>query len=234
MTYFGKSVLIGLLNCGLLNCCVAVGQNPPAPRASAAAYPASEVQPAYSIGARQLSKTEVRNSFATPLADRYIVVEIGFYPADSKTVSLKQYDFVLRTSDGKDLVSPASPQTIASIYQKRPDSSRDVTLYPTANVGYVSYPAYDGSGNGRGRRVSGPVYGVGMGVGVDQSTSAATTDSDRQTMETELRDKELKDAEVSKPVSGYLYFPIATKQKVEYQLEYRGTNAVTNLPLKSR
>ncbi|MEA2258086.1 MAG: hypothetical protein QOJ51_911, partial [Acidobacteriaceae bacterium] len=32
MTHFGKSVLI----VGLLNCCVAVGQNPPSPRASAA------------------------------------------------------------------------------------------------------------------------------------------------------------------------------------------------------
>jgi hypothetical protein len=226
MTHFGKSVLI----VGLLNCCLAVAQNPPAPRASAAAYPASKVQPVYSIGAKRLSKTEVQNSFATPLAGRYIVVEIGFYPADSKTISLKQSDFALRTSDGKDLVSPASPETIASIYQKRPESSRDVTLYPTANIGYVSSPAYDGSG----RRVSGPVYGVGMGVGVDKSTSAATTGSDRQTMETELLDKELKDAEVSKPVAGYLYFPIATKQKVEYQLEYRGTDAVTSLPLKAR
>ena len=226
MTHFGKSVLI----VGLLNCCVAVGQNPPAPRTSASAYPASKVQPVYSIGAKQLSKTEVRNSFATPLADRYIVVEIGFYPADSKTISLNQSDFALRTSDGKDLVSPASPATIASICQKRPESSSDVTLYPTANVGYVSYPSYDGSG----RRVSGPVYGVGMGVGVDKSPSAATTDSDRQTMETELLDKELKDAEVSKPVAGYLYFPIATKQKVEYQLEYHGTDAVTSLPLKTR
>jgi hypothetical protein len=166
------------------------------------------------------------------LAGRYIVVEIGFYPADSKTIGLKQSDFALRTSDGKDLVSPASPETIASIYQKRPESSNDVTLYPTANVGYVSYPAYDG--NGSRRRVSGPVYGVGMGVGVDKNTSAATTGSDRQTMKTELLDKELKDAEVSKPVAGYLYFPIATKQKVEYQLEYRGTDAVTSLPLKAR
>jgi hypothetical protein len=225
MTNFGKSVLI----VGLLNGCLAVGQNSPAPRASAAAYPASKVQPVYYNGARQLSKTEVRNSFATPLAGRYIVVEIGFYPADSKTISLKQSDFVLRTSDGNDQASPASPETIASILQKRPASSNDVTLYPTANVGYVSYPSYDGSG----RRVSGPVYGVGLGVGVDKNTSAATTGSDRQTMETELLDKELKDAEVSKPVAGYLYFPIATKQKVEYQLEYQGTDAVTSLPLKA-
>jgi hypothetical protein len=225
MTYFDKSVLI----VGLLNCCVAVGQNLPAPRTSASAYPVSKVQPVYSIGAKQLSKTEVRNSFATPLAGRYIVVEIGFYPADSKTISLKQSDFVLRTSDGNDQASPASPETIASILQKRPESSNDVTLYPTANVGYVSYPSYDGSG----RRVSGPVYGAGVGVGVDQNTSAATTGSDRQTMETELLDKELKDEDVSKPVAGYLYFPIPTKQKVDYRLEYQGTDAVTTLPLKA-
>ena len=225
MTHFGKSLFI----VGLLNCCLAVGQNPPAPRASAAAYPVSKVQPVYSIGAKQLSKTEVQSSFATPLAGRYIVVEIGFYPADSKTIDLKQSDFSLRTSDGKDVVSPASPGTIASIYQKRPESSRDVTLYPTATVGYVSYPDYEGNG----RRVSGPVYGVGMGVGVDKNTSPATTGSDRQTMETELRDKELQEADVSKPVAGYLYFPITTKQKVEYQLEYQGTDAVTSLPLKT-
>ena len=225
MTHCGKSVLI----VGLLNCCVTVGQNLPAPRATAAAYPVSKVQPVYSIGAKQLSKTEVRNSFATPLAERYIVVEIGFYPAESKTISLNQSDFSLRSANGKDLVSPASPATIASICQKRPGSSSDVSLYPTANVGYVSYPSYDGSG----RRVSGPVYGVGMGVGVDKSPSAAGTDSDRQTMEIELLDKELKDAEVSKPVAGYLYFPIPTKQRVEYQLEYHGTDAVTSLPLKT-
>ena len=225
MTHIGKNVLIA----GLVTCCVAVGQNLPAPRASAADYPVSRVQPVYSIGAKQLSKTQVRNSFATPLAGRYIVVEVGFYPADSKTIHLQQTDFALRSSDGKDVVSPASPQTIASIYQKRPDSSRDVSLYPTANVGYVSGPDYGGSGG----RVRGPVYGAGMGVGVDKNQSTASTDSDRQTMELELLDKELQDADISRPVAGYLYFPVATNQKANYQLEYRGTGAGISLPLKT-
>jgi hypothetical protein len=226
MIQLGKGVLI----IGLLNCCFALGQTTPAPRGSAAAYPSSTTRPVYSIGAKQLSKTEVNNSFATPLAGHYIVVEVGFYPADTKTVSLRQSDFTLHTSDGKDVVTPATPETIASIYQKRPQSSNDVTLYPTANVGYVSYPGYDGN---RGR-VSGPVYGVGLGAGIDKTTSAATSNSDRQTMETELLDRELKDADVSRPVAGYLYFPVATRQKVQYQLEYRGTDAVTTLPLKVR
>ena len=75
------------------------------------------------------------------------------------------------------------------------------------------------------------LLGAGLGVGVDKIHQL-----ERQfqpaTMETELRDKELKDEEI-KPVAGSIYFPITTKQKVGYQLEYHGTDAVTNLPLKS-
>ena len=88
--------------------------------------------------------------------------------------------------------------------------------------------------SGTTRRAGGPVYGAGIGVGVGSTTSAATTDSDRKTMETELRDKELKDGDVSKPVAGYIYFPITTKEKVEYQLQYHGQDAVVQLPLKDR
>jgi hypothetical protein len=215
---------------GLFVASLTVAQVAPTPRASASAYPASKTQSAYSIGAKQLSKTQIQNSLATPLAERYVVVEIGFFPAEGKSITLKRTDFALRTSDGEDVISPASPEEIAPIFQKRPHSSRDVTLYPTANVGYQSYPVYDGTG----RRVSGPVYGAGMGVGVDKTTSPATTDADRKTMETELRDKELKDGDVSKPVAGYLYFPIASQGKVRYELEYRSPDAISNLPLKAR
>jgi hypothetical protein len=99
---------------------------------------------------------------------------------------------------------------------------------PSASVGYVSYPdPYTG------RRVSGPVVGAGVGVGVDKSGPDATTDTDRDTMEIELRDKQLKDADVSAPVAGYLYFPIPSKQKSDYQLEYSGTAGVATLQLKA-
>jgi hypothetical protein len=224
MTHFAKIVIA----VGLLHSCLAPAQSPLAPRTSATAYPASKVQPLYSIGVRELSKTEVRNTFATPLADRYVVVEVGFFPANGKSVQLLHSDFALRAADGT-ITNPASPATVAAMYQKRPEASRDVVLYPTANVGYASGPAYDGTG----RRVSGPVVGAGMGVGVENNTSPATSDADRQTMETELAEKELKNTEVSSPVSGYLYFPITSRRKGEAQLEYHGTSEVTNLPLKS-
>ena len=203
-------------------------QNQPAPRASADAYPAWKAEAEYSIGAKLLTKTQIQNSFVTPLAGRYVVVEVGFYPANGKVVSLERSAFALHSSDSKYSVNPADPEEIASILQKRPPSSRDVILYPTANIGYESYPVYDGTGT---HRISGPVYGAGVGVGVGSTNPTATTDSDRTTMETELRDKELKAGEVAKPVAGYLYFPLSSKEKATYQLEYRGTDAVSNLPL---
>lgn len=217
----------------LLTSSLAFAQNPPAPRASVKDYQASQVESQYSIGAKLLSKTQIQNSFATPLAGRYVVVEVGFYPADSnKTIDLERSSFALVTSDSKSSVTPATPEEIASILQKRPASSRDVTLYPTANVGYQSYPVY--TGNGGVRQVGGPVYGAGMGVGVGTTTSPATTDSDRKTMETELSDKELKSGDISSPVVGYLYFPVTGKEKGNYQLQYRGADTTSNLPLSEK
>jgi len=113
--------------------------------------------------------------------------------------------------------------------QKKPKSSRDVAVYPTAHVGYESWPVYDGNGV---KRVGGPVYGAGVGVGVGQSAPVASTDSDRKTMQTELSDKELKSGEVSSPVAGYLYFPVTTREKVTYTLQYGSSDTVSKLPLK--
>ena len=224
-------VYLWLLVAGTLICSVVRAQNPPAPRSSASDYGSSAQESQYSIGAKLLSKTQVQNTFATPLSGRYLVVEVGFYPADGKGVDLESSGFSLRSADAKSSVTPASPEEIASILQKTPKSSRDVTLYPTANVGYESYPVYTGTGV---KRVGGPVYGAGMGVGVDPKTSQATTDSDRKTMETELSDKALKSGDVSSPVAGYLYFPISGKEKGNYELEYHAADTTSKLALSEK
>jgi len=223
--FLASVVLLGCLACSL------AAQNPPAPRASANDYASSKVESQYSIGAKLLSKTQIQNSFATALAGRYVVVEVGFYPADGKSTDLQRSNFSLRSADGKSSVTPATPEEIASILQKKPESSRDVTLYPTANVGYESWPVYTGNGT---KRVGGPVYGAGMGVGVGKTTSPATSESDRKTMETELRDKELKSGDVSSPVAGYLYFPITSKEKESFELQYHGADTTSQLPLAQK
>lgn len=223
-SFRGLTLFMALLTCSLM-----WAQNAPVPRPAAKDYPSSAVESQYAIGAKMLSKTQIQNSFSTPLAGRYIVVEIGFYPAGDKSFDLQRSAFSLNSADGKDVLQPSSPSEIASILQKRPQGGRDVTLYPQANVGYESYPVYNP--NGTVGRAGGPVYGAGLGVGVGQSAPTANTDSDRRTMETELRDKELKDGDVSKPIAGYLYFPIPTKEKVSYELKYSGPDAVSNLTL---
>lgn len=204
-------------------------QNPVSPRATAKDYPASKAESQYSVGAKMLTKTQVQNTFASPLAGKYVVVEVGFYPADGKIIDLQTTGFSLYTADGKDFVSAATPEQIASILQRRPQGGRDVTLYPEGHVGYESYPVYNP--NGTVGRAGGPVYGAGMGVGLGESSATANTDSDRKTMESELRDKELKAGDVSKPVAGYLYFPLATKDKVKYELRYSGPDGISTLPL---
>ena len=206
-------------------------QSTPAPRAAVTDYPASKAETQYSVGAKMLTKTQIQNTFASPLAGKYVVVEVGFYPVDGKIIDLQTTGFSLYTSDGKDFVSAATPEQIASILQRRPQGGRDVTLYPQANVGYESYPVYDGT---KVKQVGGPVYGAGMGVGVGQSAATANTDSDRKTMETELRDKELVAGDVSKPVAGYLYFPLSTKDKVKYELRYSGADGISSLPLNDK
>jgi hypothetical protein len=221
-----------LLFAGVLIGSLMWAQNPPTPRAAAKDYPSSKAESQYSIGAKMLTKTQVQNSFATPLAGRYVVVEVGFYPADGKTLDLQTTGFSLHTSDGKDFVTPATPEQIASILQRRPQGGRDVTLYPQANVGYESYPVYNP--NGSVTRAGGPVYGAGLGVGLGQSPAVANTDSDRRTMETELRDKELKGGDISKPVAGYLYFPVSSKDKVTYELRYSGPDGISSLPLNEK
>jgi hypothetical protein len=221
---------LSLLLAGSLICSAVWAQNPPAPRASAKDYASSVQESQYSIGARLLSKTQVQNSFATPLSGRYLVVEVGFFPADGKSIGLQSSGFSLRGVDAKSSVTPASPEEIASILQKTPKSSRDVTLYPTANVGYESWPVYTGTGV---KRVGGPVYGAGMGVGIDPKTSQATTDSDRKTMQTELADKSLKSGDVSSPVAGYLYFPMTGKDK-DLRLQYQSADTTSSLPLTDK
>ena len=93
-------------------------------------------------------------------------------------------------------------------------------LYPSAGVGYESGPSYDpvyGTRRGGGVGTS-----VGVGVGVGDSRPAAT-DRDRKTMELELGEQQLPEQVVTKPVAGYLYFPLPTKKKgVAYELEYNG------------
>jgi len=67
-----------------------------------------------------------------------------------------------------------------------------------------------------------------VGIG---SNKVGGTEADRKTMEPELRDKSLPQGDVGQPVSGYLYFPVSTSKKVQYELEYSGNGQEIRLQL---
>ncbi len=195
------------------------------PRKAPNDYAVHSKTPNFAIGAVQLSSTEVEHAFVTELSKKYLVVEVGLYPETKGALNLDRADFVLRVAGTKTLLRAAKPETIAAIMQKRPTKDREIEIYPTAGVGYES---------GRdpyGRSGGGVVTSVGTGVGIGSRQSNGTSEADRKTMETELKDKSLPLENLVKPVAGYLYFPLPSAKKAAYELEYTANNEVVKLAL---
>jgi hypothetical protein len=196
------------------------------PRAKAADYPVSQHQTALAIGAELLSNSQVQHAFATELDKRYIVVEIGVFPAGESAVKLVPEDFVLRVAGTKQIIRPAAPKTIAAVLYKNPPSSRDLAVYPTTEVGYET-GGRDVYGN---QHPGGWSTRVGAGVGIG-STRQQSTDNDRKVMETELQDKSLPEGEAKHPVAGYLYFPVSSSKTANYELECSSSGQTLKLAL---
>jgi len=78
-----------------------------------------------------------------------------------------------------------------------------------------------------GQRGGGLSTGASVGVGTGRPQSG-TSEQDRRAMEMELSEKGLPEGKASKPVSGYLYFPVSGKKKHDFLLE---CNLGTEKPL---
>jgi hypothetical protein len=191
------------------------------PRAEAAAYPAYREHQLFSVGARLLSPREVEQKFSTPLGKHYLVVEVGFFPANGQPIVLRTESFTLRAGDDNQAFFPATPQDIADTLSGRSGPRRNVGLYPAVGVGYES------GGWGRGG-----VTGVGVGIGGGPYQRRGMSGGNYRVMETELRDKSLPAGTVTQPVAGYLYYPLSGKRAREYKLEITRKNGeVLSLPL---
>ncbi len=198
------------------------------PRSDSSDYPAHVKRPGVTVGAALLSPDQVRNMFASDLS-RYTVVEVALQPNDGITLDVAASDFALRIANTQNTARPANPRAIAAILHK--DAAKGgVDVYPSVGVGYESGPrGYDpatGTVRGGGVRTS---VGVGVGVG---GPHAASTDQDRRTMELELSEKGLPEGATSKPVAGYLYFPLVAKKKgAAYELDYESSGSKSRLHL---
>lgn len=212
------------------------------PRASSTDYPVQGQQGSLTIAAALLPPTQVKNQFATDLS-RYAVVEVALYPGDTDT-EISASDFSLRVGGQQTIVRAVAPQSIAGANTRhtspppKPSSPSDITLYPTATIGYESGPVYDPA---TGRNRGGGWYGgggVGVGIGNTPGPVGApgpdpqTREKNRETMRMELEDQSLPEGKINKPVAGYLYFPLPTdkRRNVAYELHYNGANGRVKLP----
>jgi hypothetical protein len=189
------------------------------PRKSAADFPQQKAGEEIVVGAALLTPEQVKSNFVTDLNRGFLVVEVAVYPEKGRSIELRPGDFVLCSRARQLLGKPGDPKAIAASLQKAASSDRDVTLYPTATIGYESGPGYYDPMTGR-RRGGGLYTGAGVGVGVGKSGVGAT-DQDRRTMELELIEKELPAGIATAPLSGYLYFPLKNnKRRGDYFIEY--------------
>ena len=198
------------------------------PRASSFDYRVQESNQDLTVAAEIVPPNQVKNLFSTDLS-KYVVVEVAIYPKNESKVDVSPVDFMLKLGSG-DVVRAANPAAIARVRQQasapKPASGSDIVVYPTATVGYESGPYHRG-----------PVYGGGVAVGVGAPSyppPPASTDQDRKTMQLELEEKGLSQGVTTKPVAGYLYFPVASgKQKsVTYDLEYNSAGGKLRLIVK--
>jgi hypothetical protein len=181
------------------------------PGRSASEYPGHNEREDVAVGAVPLTAEQVHSTFVSDLNRGYLVVELSIYPKAGQHLDVSRRDFVLRGADNGIVARPGDPKAIASTLHRANGSDREVALYPSVGIGYESGPrTYDpatGEQRGGGLRTA---AGVGVGVGGSQ---AGSTEQDRKTMELELTEKGLPEGETSKPVAGYLYFPLKARKK---------------------
>ena len=213
------------------------------PRPSGADYPAHERTDGATVAAAVLSPEQVRNTFATDLnKGGYIVVEVALYPEPGRDIDVSFADFSLKIGSEMSMVRPVKGGDIASILHQKSDPHKvppratDVTLYPTATVGYESgsdrYDPVTGQ-----RRQSGVYGGGGVGVGIGGAgrppgnPPPASTDRDRSTMGRELEDKSLPEGKTRQAVAGYLYFPRpgGKARNAMYEITYYGASGNVKL-----
>lgn len=196
------------------------------PRGNSTDYPAQQSGKGVTIAAAAIAPEQAAKLFATDLnRGGYVVVEVAVYPEAGGEIDVLSRDFLLRIGSDPTTVRPVSAQAIASALQRKntpkPRPAGDVTLYPTATIGYES-------GTYNGQRHGGVYTAAGVGVGIGDpgpmgAPRPASTDRDRSTMQQELEDKGLPEGKTTQAVAGYLYFPkpaSAKRTRSTYNLTY--------------
>jgi hypothetical protein len=202
------------------------------PRAKAQDYPAVQQQTDFALAAAQLSAKQVRKTFVSNVGKDYVVVEIAVYPKTE--TSIAPQNFTLRAADTNDTIHPADPKLMASQINEKDQKGNDIAIYPVTEVTYSTGSAPDDPYYYRNGRNSGLSTSAGVMVDVNsKKKNPKTSAADSKAMTAELSEKSLPAVAATKPVAGYLYFPISADKHLAYQLEYQTPAGTVVLPLPS-
>jgi hypothetical protein len=199
------------------------------PRSSADRYKAHATHGNVSVGAELLTRKRVSKEFAADLNSCCLVVQVALYPNDKEPVKLRRDDFTL-TVEGTDTTArPQSATVLSAILTK--DANGGVTTAANVGVG-VEFGTYTDPVTGQPVHVRGVTTSASVGVGVGSSVPATAAERQREITERELSEKSLPEAQISVPVSGYLYFSLPKQKKhSKYRLEYSLKDETLVLPL---
>jgi hypothetical protein len=186
-------------------------------RSSPSDYSAHESVRYATIAANYLTTSQVTTVFSNTVSKNFAVVEIAVFPEPGRTFDLEALDFALKTEAG-DRLYAVTPEE-AAWHGKKPPSSSAPPSDATRGVNVITE-----AGVGYGTRTN-PVTGktdhevvTFGGVGVDNRpappmpSQTSSADATYQ-LEGKLRGLELQEGQTTRPVSGYLYFPLSRKPK---------------------
>lgn len=207
-------------------------------RSAASDYEAHQAIANATIAASLLSRAQAAKIFSGAVGKNFITVEIAVYPANGRTFDLSALDFALKNGHDDTLFAVA-PEEVAWHGKRRPDAS-----FPNGPLSGVHVVTEAGIGVGtRSNPATGQTsHGVTAYAGAEvdnraqpnppaQSNSADST----YVLEGKLRGLGLQEGQITRPISGYLYFAGSRKQRnTPRVLEYSrsGERALLTLPDK--
>jgi hypothetical protein len=201
-------------------------------RSNPADYDSHQATSDATIAATLLTPDQTATIFSSDLKKAFAVVEVAVYPENGRSIDLVALDFALRSSLGN-MSFAATPGEVAWHGKKSPDPGRSTSaVNVTGEVGVAIGTHTD--------PVTGKTYhGVATwgGAQVDNNPKPLpppSTSADKTyALEGKLRALELPQGPTSRPIAGYLYFPLAKKDKTAPPIfEYSANGERASLPLR--
>jgi hypothetical protein len=191
------------------------------------------------IAASRLPPAQTAKIFSPAVSRNFIVVEIAIYPESGRTFELLALDFALKNSSD-DRIYAVAPEE-AAWHGRKPPSQPGPSGIPSSPVSVIS-DVEVGIGTRTNPATGRSEHGVATYGGVEvtnrppagMSPGGSSSADSTWVLEGKLRGLELQEGQTTRPVSGYLYFPMPKKQKNSpLVLEYSrsGERAFLTLPV---